>query len=197
MSTITDHTSVDDQMADSLGTGSDVYLLKDSSLEDEEEPGVSDSLDGCEEADCAESAQPLTDSQRDSATERCRQQRRNTLVVALAAVVAVFVVAGVVVVVALSVTSLVSQSTQPTVPVDGDTEHDGILTPVSPSIEPSHGPLPTVNIVSTDNCTTSVVGDWDNGVRVFKVRCTIHANYTWTARSPSSYHCVPHKIYLP
>jgi carboxylesterase type B len=153
--------STDENTEQTDSVGSDVYLLKDSFLEDDEQ-GVSDSLDGSDDIEPTEPS---------SATESRRWQLRNGLIVTLAAFVAVSLVSAVIVVVVLSVTSLDSPSSLPPIENVDVTQQQQVLTGVtSPvaAISEQQVPHPVVEIVWSEDCTSTVTGDVVNGLQVFK-----------------------------
>jgi len=143
---------------------SDVYLLKDPLLKDDDEQVNSDSLDaGSDDTDSAE-AKP--EKRRD-----CFCRRQCGLAVVFATVVGVFVVAAVVVVVILSVTSLQHPDvvSQP----DGLSVWDEtISTDDDDNIQTTTVTVPRRPVVllsMSDGCLMNIVGVVENGMLVYKV----------------------------
>jgi hypothetical protein len=144
---------------------SDVYLLKDPLLKDEDEQVNSDSLDAA--SDDNDSAKAKTENRRD-----CRCRHQCGLAVVFAIVVGVFVVAAVVVVVILSVTSLQHPDTlsQP----DGSSGWDEtISTDYDENMQTTTPSRPVVLLSSPDHCPVNIVGVVENGMLSYKVCSTM------------------------
>jgi hypothetical protein len=136
---------------------SDIYLLKDPPVKDEDEQANSDSLDaGSDDLDSAK--------QQIQRRTRCRH-RCCGLAVVFAIVVGIFVVAAVVVVVTLSVTSLQHLSQEPS----GWEE-------TVPTTEPSR---PVVRISVPNGCFVSVIGTVEKGMHVYKVNTAQYCQYSY------------------
>jgi len=154
MSSSTSLNESDDIVAEcNDNVGSDVSLINDDRLLDEEEQAASDSLEDLDEPD-PEPDKPWP----------CLN--RTGVVVVSAAVVGVFVVIGVIVVVILSVLSLHSSSkVGHHGAVDATAKVTSILltTPVQQS-----RPI-VIKLTLRDNCSVRIVGSVEDSVRTFKV----------------------------
>jgi hypothetical protein len=136
---------------------SDIYLLKDSLVKDEDEQANSDSMDAG--SDDLDSAEPKIQRRT------CCRRRCCGLAVVFAVVVGIFVVAAVVVVVTLSVTSLQHPSQ----------DQSGWEETVS-TTEPAR---PVVRISLPNGCFVSVAGIVENGMHVFKVNTAQYCQYSY------------------
>ncbi len=146
------------EQADSV-TGSDVYLLKDPLLKDDDEPASSESLDAG--SDDIEPAEPHIKRHKGCC------QTRHGLAITFAVVVAVFVVAAVVVVVVLSVTSL-----QGSVTWNPDMTPQSLNQVTSTVVAPRR---PVTRVYVDESCMVNVEGIMEDGMAVFKVCCQLVA----------------------
>ena len=133
--------------------GSDVYLINDDRLLDEEEQAASDSLEDLDKPD-PEPNKPWP----------CLN--RTGVIVVSAAVVGVFVVIGVIVVVVLSVLSLHSSSkVSHHSAVDATAKVTSI--PLSTPVQQSRPII--IKLTLRDNCTVRILGSIEDGIHTFKV----------------------------
>jgi len=135
--------------------GSNVYLVNDDRLLDDEEQAASDSLEDVDKPD------PEPDRRRPCIN-------RTGVIVVGAAAVGVFVVIGVIVVVILSVLSLHNSSSK--VGRHGAVDAAakvGNVPSTSTPVQPSKRVV--VKVVLRDSCTTRIVGSVEDGVHSFKV----------------------------
>ena len=130
--------------------GSNVYLINEDRLLDDEEQAASDSLE--EDLDKPDKPWPCLN--------------RTGIVVVSAAVVGVFVVIGVIVVVILSVLSLHNSSK---VGHRGTVDASAKVTGVPLSTPIPQSTVVIVNLALHENCTTRIVGSIKDGVCSFKV----------------------------
>jgi len=133
--------------------GSDVCLLNDDELLDDEERAAADSLEDLEEPDI--------EPQKHHSCLSC-----TGLVVVGVAAVGVLVVIGVTVVVILSVLSLHSSSK---VGHHGSVDISAKMTSAAPSSPTPPTNTVAISITLREGCTTKIVGSVNDGVLSFKV----------------------------